>query len=89
MSIIQENTRPIFSGQLHHLGEVNNVALHAEHAVDDDQLCQTSLLPENSLQIVHVVMTKFDETAKRKTGTIDDARVIILINDHQVVPAYQ
>ena len=80
MGVVHHDGGAVFSGNAAQLGQGNNVALHAEHAVHDNELaCFRLELMEAVLQGGHVFVRKAQELALRQQAALDNAGVVALV----------
>ena len=67
MGVIHHDRRPVPLGQTTNLGQVNNVALHAEDAIDDDELARLRINRFQAvLQGCHVIVGQPQELSRRE-----------------------
>jgi hypothetical protein len=86
VGVIDHDPGFVLLGEFDNRRKIRNIALHTEDTVDNDQFAFPLSSLENPLQIVHIVMAELLDLAKRHTASIDDAGVVILIDNGCVSP---
>ena len=74
--------------QLYNLGQLCQVALHREDAVDNDELDGlVGQILQHSLKILHIVVLVVELLGKRKTTTVHNRSVVAIVADDVIVLA--
>ncbi len=80
VGVVDEDPGPVLPGQRDDARQVGDVALHAEDAVDDDELAGPGIeRGEQPLEVLHVVVAVLVDGRERQAAGVDDAGV-----DHAV-----
>ena len=78
--------QPYSSARSHSAGQRAEVAVHAEHAVGDQQLARRCRqVADDVARGVHVAMGKDLDRRAAEPRAVDDARVVQLVGDDEVV----
>src|SRR4030043_1881876 len=85
MGVVYHHPGPISLGQFDDIRQVCDITLHAEDAIDDNQFPFVFNSFEGTLKILHIVMSIFLHLSKRETTHINDARMIVFVNDRNII----
>ncbi len=89
MSLVNHDRAVILVLELNNLRQIGEVALHREHAVDNDEL--HSLLwqtLEQVLKVFHVVVLIVELTGERQASAVNDAGMVAVVADDIVATAH-
>ena len=76
--------------QRHYLRQLGQVALHGEHAIDDNELDGIlRQLLQQPLQVFHVVVLVVQLASKSQTAPVNDGGMVTIVADDIVVLAQQ
>ena len=90
VGIVHHDPGAVLLRQSDDVGQVRDVAAHAEHAVGDDQGPRGfGDLLQTPLQIRHVVVPVAEHLAEAEPGAVVDAGMVLPIQDHIVASAHQ
>jgi hypothetical protein len=85
VGVVHHQARAVAVLEFHDLGKRRQVALHREHAVDDDDLAFVGGgVLELLLQVVHVVVAILEVLAEAEAAAVDDAGVVQAVEERQV-----
>ena len=86
--LVHHQKRPVLRAEAAHLGEVDDVAVHAEDGVRHHQLPRPrGGLGEAPVEVRHVVVFAADEMGPGEDAAVHDARVVELVRDDHVAAA--
>ncbi len=88
MSVVDHYPCAVLFGKTADLGQVGDVAAHAENAVGDyERAGGLRYLPERGFEIGHIVMPVAQHFAKAELACVVDTRVVFFVADDVVAPA--
>ena len=90
VGLIHHQPSIVFLAKLDHIGQVDDVAVHAEDGIRDDELRNIGGgLLETLFKVCHVVMFETAEKRARHHTTIHNAGVVELVREHPVATPHQ
>src|SRR5690606_19720598 len=83
--VVHHRHDAVLFGDFDQRGERRDIAIHAEHAVADDQAAAIlGGLRDFAAQVVHVIMGVGDDGRTREAAAIDDAGVVERVGEDDV-----
>ena len=90
MRLVYHQPGVVFFAQLHHLRQVNDVAVHAEDRVGDDHFRRAvGHVLEHRLEVRHIVVFETAELRARHQTPIHDGGVVQFIRKHVIAASHQ
>ncbi len=91
MRLVDHQSCAVALGEGRDLGHGRDVALHREHAVDDDEHAAAVLRGalELLLELLQPVVTERAELGLREDAAVEDRRVVARVGDHGVTGAQE
>ena len=90
VGVVDEEASAVGVLQLDDPGQIGNVALHGENAVDHDHLAPVLGGPgEFSFEVAHVIVLVFHGLSEAQADTVDDRGVIHVVEEGQILAADQ
>jgi hypothetical protein len=87
VGIVNHKAGAIFFAEFNDLGQIDDVAFHAEYAVNDNERAAAVFLGKQALEIRHVFVAETLDFAVGKAAAVNDACVVHLVDDDDVVLA--
>ena len=88
VGVVDVEPRAVRLADRNELRQIDDIAAHREDAVhDDEDALVVGHLLEDALELVEIAVDEALHLAEAEPAAVDDARVIVLIGDHDVVPA--
>ena len=89
VGLVDHNRAVVLVLQLNDCRQIGQVALHREHAVDDNQLdCLLRQALQDALQVGHVVVLIMQLAGKRKTTAVDNTCMVAVVANDVVALAH-
>jgi hypothetical protein len=86
MRLIDHQPRMVTPAEVDDLRQIDNVPIHAEDGVDDDQSGAAARgLLQPRFQVLHVVVAKADKIGAGQQTAVDDAGMVELVAEDRVV----
>ncbi len=90
MRIVYHQAHIVFLAQFYHSWQRGDVTFHAEETIDHEEFTFFFWQAlEHTLQMVHVVVTEALNLATAEESAINNAGMVFLIHDDNVIFAYQ